>query len=104
MKAYDYGQAYLFARRRPGTWQRMTRDAVEYARGVVPPWYAGGLFGVGEPYCHDDDGKPLTLWVDPVRLQGFFGTATEAEEAHRHVVAMDAARWERTDYLTGIRE
>ena len=104
MKVYNYSEAYLAARQRPGTWQRMTREAVDYARGVVPPWYVGGLFGVGEPYCHDDNGKPMTLWVDPIRCRAIFGTAREAEEAHRHVLALDDARWERMEYLTGIRE
>lgn len=99
-----YEQAYMAARCRPGTWVKISREGAGYARDVLPPWYVGGLLGVGEPYCHDDNGKPLTLWVDPIRLRAIFGTAKEAEEAHRHVLALDDARWERMEYLTGIRE
>jgi hypothetical protein len=56
-------------------------DFYWYVIEVLPPIYAKGWVGLGEPYSHTSDDKIITYWVCKrgEKYFCFFGTCPEAE-------------------------
>lgn len=53
-----------------------------YYLEVLPPIYAKGCFGLGEPYNHNGKGEEITVWCCKREgsYLGFLGTQEEAEK------------------------
>ena len=56
-------------------------DFYWYVIEVLPPIYAKGWAGLGEPYSHTSDNRIVTYWVCKrgEKYFCFFGTQNEAE-------------------------
>ena len=57
-----------------------------YYLEVLPPIYAKGCFGLGEPYDHNNQGEEITVWCCQrnKKFYGFLGTKTEAENIYKN--------------------
>lgn len=70
-------------RKARGTAVECTREHFDYCLNVLPPVYAPGCFGVGEPYSHEVvDGRTVTThhWCSERggKFLCAFGTKAEA--------------------------
>ena len=61
----------------------VTEELLNEALNVLPPIYATGCFGVGEPKSHNDRNQAERHWFSQRggKCWGYLGTRSEAESA-----------------------
>ena len=57
-----------------------TQELADDALNALPPYYAPGCFGMGEPHSHADDGAPITVWFAQIggKWYALLGTRIDA--------------------------
>lgn len=68
----------------------VSHDLLNEALSALPPIYACGCFGLGEPHSHNERDEPITHWFCERggRCWCYMGTREEAESAYRGFVVL----------------